>query len=582
MHGSENVREPGTAGGGWYLPAEESPLLLLSVLLLAGVTGGLAAKYLRVPTVTGNILAGVCIGPTFLNLFPNVEMAVALRPLSTFAMGLIAVSVGSQLSYRRLHNALGRIVSITTGETLVSVGLVTVCAHWIGLSWPAAFVLGCVSAATAPATTIAIVREARAKGPFVKTLLSVVALDNIVCIVLFAFASTLLADYYAAGERFPDFLWPVLHTAWQLGGSLALGTGLAAACDRLCRSAHAHQFSIFFVTLLLADGVSEALDLSPLLTGLIVGIYLGNGSPETERTTRNLEPIEPLLYVSFFTIAGASLHFDQLVDAGVLCAVYLVARFGGKILGATLGGRLATRSSRIWSNVGLGLVPQAGVAIGLVVLLEGDTAIPAEVSGLIGALVLGAVTVNEIVGPLFTRLALSRAGEVGKDRRRLIEFLQEEYIWVGLEAKDKWEALDKLVDFHARSHRLSPRQREYLRETVRSREEEMSTAIGHGAAIPHGRLASGERIEGVLAISREGIDFEAPDRESVQIVVLVATPPEHEAEHLQILAALARMNSDDRVRSRLIAALNANDAWEVIEGEETPDYNTYLDEEENA
>ena len=483
-----------------YMPSEMGPLLVLSVILIAGITGGALARRLRVPGITGQILAGALIGPAGFDFFSGHELTEDLQPLSTFAMGLITVAVGSQLSYRRIHNAIRRIVSIALGEVIGTVICVTLIIWLITRDWNLAFVLGAIGAATAPATTVALVRETRSKGPFVKTLLSVVALDNMLCIVLFAFASTLLADYGSAEAASRSMLWPLFHTLWQFGGSLLLGITLGAITEKMVHQPKVHDFSVMFIAILLSVGISELFDLSPLLTGLFYGMYLGNASEEAARQTRSLEPLELLLFICFFTLAGASLHLEDLAGVGVLCGAYILARMLGKWLGASVGGILSRSSRRIWPNIGLGLMPQAGVAIGLVVFLRGNPNVDPEVSSLISTLILSAVTINEIVGPFFTRMALSRAKETGKDKRRLMEFLQEEFILVGMKPTDKWQAIHTLSDFYARTHHLSNDQRNVLHRTVEERERDFSTAIGLGAAIPHGRVDDGARVNGVLGI----------------------------------------------------------------------------------
>ncbi len=560
-----------------YLPSPGGmgPLLTLSFILMAGLAGGWVARRLRVPGITGNILAGVLIAP----LFQGVDIAHELQPLSRFAMGLVTVSVGSHLSYRRIHNALRRILAMALLEVVGAVLLVTLATRLLGAGWFTAFMLGCIAAATAPATTVALIREMRAKGTFVKTLLTIVALDNMLCIMLFAFASMLMAGYYASPE---DAMGPgvaLLHTGWQFGGSLLLGLGLGAITERMVHRKNVHDFSAVFIVILLSVGLSEFLGFNFLLTSLFFGLYLGNASEEAMRQTQALEPLELLLFICFFTLAGASLHLDSVGEAGMLCAVYLVARFAGKALGACLGGVLTRTSRRIWLSAGLGLVPQAGVAIGLVVVLRGDIRIPEELSVLISTVVLAAVTINEIIGPLFTRTALARSREVNKDRRRLIEFLQEEYILMNLQAEDKWEALRKVTDFYMRTHHVSPKLKDTLYATIEERERELSTAIGKGAAIPHGRIESGSGIRGVLAICPAGVDFHALDNQPVHIIMLVVTPKGYEKEHLEVMASLAQMVSDERIRTRLLAAIDANDAWEVIEGEDARDYNYFLEDE---
>ncbi len=553
------------------------PLLVFSIIILTGTAGGWLARSLRIPGITGNILAGVLLGST---VFHNVDAVVLLQPLSIFAMGLIAASVGGQLSYRRVHNALRRIVAIAVLEAVFGAVLVTLAIGLLYGDWPTAALLGSIAAATAPATTLALIRENRAKGTFVKTLLGAVALDNILCIMFFAFVATVVADFFAGQEAGLEFKGALLHTGVQLLGSLMIGIGLGYITERLVHHPRFHNFSTLFVAILLTSGVSSYIGLSPLLTALFFGVYLGNSSKEAEEQLNALEPIELLLYTCFFTLAGVSIHLGSLWTVGPMCLVYVIARFAGKAVGTAIGGVLSRSSRRIWTNISIGLVPQAGMAIGLVVLLEGDSRIPLGTSTLVATVVLAAVTINEIIGPFFTRAALKRAKEAGLDRPRLMEFMQEEFIVTNLHANDKWELLRKLTDFFVRTHNLPPDQRNTIYETVEKRERDMSTAIGQGTAIPHGRVEAGTAVQGVLGICREGVDFDAPDGQPVKLVMLIVTPKEHEQRHLEVMAGLASLLSNEVVRERLIAAIDANDAWEIIESEEGRSYNYFLEEAE--
>ncbi len=551
------------------------PLMVLSVIALGGAAGGWVARRLHVPGITGNIVAGAILGYT---VFKGIDPAKELQPLSSFAMALIAASVGGQLSYRRIHNALRRILTIAVMEGLCTATLVTFATRFLlGVDWPTAALLGCIAVATAPATTVAIVRENRAKGTFVKTLLAVVAVDNIICIMLFAFVQTLVADYYDP-ETSLGLMRAVLDTGVQLVGSVAVGFGLGAVTERLVRHPKAHNFSATFMAILVGAGLSSFVGLSPPLTALFFGMYLGNRSKEAQEQLQELEPLELLLYICFFTLAGAGLHLESLAPVGFLCVAYVVIRVVGKGIGASLGGIMARSSRRIWANMPLALAPQAGLAIGLVVLLEGGANTPEEVelASLVGAIVLAAVTINEIIGPFLTRASLKRAKEADLDRPRLIEFLQEEFILADLRAKDKWEALRKLTDFYVRTHAIGPDGQEALYASIEERERDVTTAIGRGAAIPHGRVESGSAIQGVLGICREGVDFHAPDQQPVRLIMLIVTPKEHEQRHLEVLGSLAAMVSDDRIRDRLVAAIDANDAWEIIEDEETREFNYFL------
>jgi len=187
------------------------------------------------------------------------------------------------------------------------------------------------------------------------------------------------------------------------------------------------------------------------------------------------------------------------------------------------------------------------------------------------------VTINEIVGPFFTKAALLRSKEAGRDRQRLVEFLAEEFITVDLQALDKWDAIRQMVAFLMRTHRVEHVSQEELYQSVAEREKEISTALGHGIAIPHGRIPKGPAIQGVMAICRDGVDFDAPDGELVKLLMLIVTPEDQKDMHLKVLASLSSMVADEAIRTRIIAAISPEDALEVIESEEARGYNDFLE-----
>lgn len=554
------------------------PLLILALILIAGIAGGAIARRLRVPAITGNILAGALLG---LTLFRNVDITSALAPLSGFAVSLIAITAGGHFSYRRMHTAMRRILLISILQVAGALVLCLILLIPLGVEPAMAMMLAVLATSSSPATIVAIVREMRAKGPAVKTLLASVSMDSSICILLFAIVEgALVARLDPDLTQVQGLFAGLQESLWHLVGSGLLGLALGALASWVASHSRFHGFSFMLVAVLLATGVSTWMGLSPLLTSLFFGAFLANTTVANEQQLEALEPIEPMLYTAFFTIAGVSLHLDTLIEGGLLFVMYVIARAVGKGLGAYLGAVLSGTSPRIRDSIPFAFVPQAGVALGLVVVLQTETQIPEEFSTVIVTLVLASVTINEIIGPSMTRWSLLRAKEAGLDRARLVEFLQEEFVLVGLEARDKWEALDKLVDFYALTHRISMRDRNMIFDTIKRREEEASTALGHEAALPHGWVEHGPAIQGVLAVAPEGIEW-GPDGQRVKLIVLIVTPREQEDRHLEVLAALSAMVTNDRLRNRLISAADANDAWEALESKESRDLNYFLEGDED-
>jgi mannitol/fructose-specific phosphotransferase system IIA component (Ntr-type) len=286
---------------------------------------------------------------------------------------------------------------------------------------------------------------------------------------------------------------------------------------------------------------------------------------------------EPTILAIFFTLAGMHLTTEHLATIGTIAMVYFAARFSGKLMAANLAMRLAGATERVRRNLGLALVPQAGVAVGLVIVIQNDPH-HQHLAGLFSAVVLTVVAINEIIGPLMTRHALSRAGEVGRDHLRLIDFLQEENIVTEFHSETKQEAIEKLVDLLLRSHSLHGVDRSALLESVLNREVQASTCLGGGLAVPHGLLPAGFPMVGVMALSREGLDFDTPDERPIHCMVLLGTSPDERDRHLQVLAALARtIGIDAAFQDQLFNAKSAAHACEILHGEESEDFNYFLE-----
>lgn len=554
------------------------PLLLLAIVLLSGSLFGALARRLGLPGITGQIIGGILIGGVGLDLFSEQSIA-GLEPLTEIALGLIAVTVGAHLHIGRLSNAVRRLSYLLIAESTITPLIVFGACYGLGgASFELALLFGAVSIATAPATIVALVRETRSKGVFVKTLIAAVALNNTACIVVFEVCRALIGTEFSLGS---DALLDTDGAVVQLIGPALLGAFAAIALDRVTRLALGPErlATAAVVALVLTSGLATSLGISPMLACLILGAVQTNITHSRSHLVDSVfDNFEPAILTVFFTLAGMHLSFDHLEHAGILVLLYFVARFGGKLLAADLALRVARATERVRKNLGLALVPQAGVAVGLVLLIQEDPRF-AEVSGLFAAVVLTVVTVNEIVGPVLTRIALTRAGEIGRDRLRLIDFLQEEQILTDFTAPTKEAAISRLVDHMLRTHGLRGVDRQALLASVLERESQGSTCLGGGLAVPHGILPEGEAMVGVMALSRDGLDFESPDGRPVHCMVLLGTAPEERDRHLQVLAALARTVGSDRAfQDQLFDSQSPAHAYELLHGEESEDFNYFIED----
>lgn len=558
------------------------PLLTLAVVVVAGVVFGALARAVRLPGVTGQIVVGVAMGASGLHLFDHHAIE-ALQPVTHFALGLMAVTIGSHLSLKKLRGAGRRLAWLLLAESIVTPVLVFGAMVAIpGIEWTSALLLAALAVSTAPVTIVAVVKETRSKGVFVKTLVAAVALNNMACILLFELARAVAGvELDDSGTRTlsEGFLSPLQ----QLIKAFALGGGAAVLLNVVGRFVMKPELftTAGAVAILLTSGLSEYFGVSPLLSCMFLGMIQANTTTRDRLADRVFANFEPAILAVFFTLAGMHLNFEEAGRAGIAAIVFFGVRGLGKVLACNIALRVAQATTRVRNWLGVALLPQAGIAIGLVILLQNDPVFQAqgELLDLFVAIVLTVVTMNEVFGPVATRHALKKAGDLGKDRTRLIDFLQEENIVLGLRAFTKQEAIERLVDDLIRSHHLENIDRATLLQSVLDREAQASTCLGGGLAVPHCILPEGHPMVGVMGLSERGMTFPTPDDQPVHCMVLLGTSPGERNRHLQVLAALAKtIGRDPTFQERLFAAGTPAHAYEILHGEESEDFNYFLED----
>ena len=558
------------------------PLLTLALILAAGMASGQLAIRVGLPSVTGQILAGILLGPAVLHAFDHGQL-LALQPVTDFALGLIAVTVGSHLHLFRILVARRRLILLLLFESVVTPLIVLLVLQGIfGPGWVVAAILAALAVETAPATVLALVREAKAKGVFVRTLLAAVALNNIATLCLFEVAhSTGTSVLQRGSASVTDAVsGPLFAVLGSVAIGAAVGLALIVTTRQVVRSDHLTTASL--VAILLTVGSASQLGLSSLLACLVLGLVLANVTPDKEEIgDRVFKNFEGAILAVFFTVAGAEVDFGYLASAGLIAVGLVGARIVGKLTSAKLAMRAADAPQSLQRYLGWALIPQAGLSVGLLLSLNDDETF-AEVRPLLLAVGLTSVLINELIGPITTRFALRRSGDAGKDRARLIDFLHEENITTSLRGQTLPDAMHELTQLLWKTHRLNPEHRTQFLESVNALERRASSYLGDGLSIPHGELADGTGIVGVMGISREGIPSEE-DGERVHCVVLLATPSGQRDHHLEVLAAFARAIGLDRnIRHQLYEAQSPAHAHLLLHAEDAEDFNYFLDEPPDA
>jgi Kef-type K+ transport system membrane component KefB len=288
----------------------------------------------------------------------------------------------------------------------------------IGEPWPVALLLGIIAMETAAASTLMVMRESNTAGPLTDTLTALIAINNILTLVAFALLAAALdlrqgrLEGVPTGELLYTSLFPLL---WQLAGSAALGflSGLRLSFWANHAVEYGEALMLLVGCILLTVGAADILDLSPLVASLAVGATMVNLSGSSRKLLAALGRTDPPLYAIFFVIAGADLNLVLLPSLGLLGIIYIVGRAVGKVAGACYAARRLGAEPAVQRYLGPAMLAQAGLAIGL--LLAVNQRFP-DLAPTVSTVVLAAVAVFEVIGPVGARLALVRSGEAGRQQ----------------------------------------------------------------------------------------------------------------------------------------------------------------------
>lgn len=387
---------------------EFGALLSAAVILLTGLIVGKLAGYIHLPTVTGYLLGGLLIGPSLLGIL-SVENVQSMGIISEIALAFIAFSIGLSFKMSYLKRLGMTPVVIAFFEAFTAVILVQIALFIAGYDLPFVIVLGSIAAATAPASTVLVIKEYKAKGPVTDTLLSVVALDDAIALVLFGFATAIaqtLIDPIGSNSLFLSILNPFK----EIGLALLLGAIAGVIMKLLLNyfTTRGGRLSILVAGVFLTSGLATQFGVSELLACMLAGLVLTNTSIEANLMGEMSDYITPPIYTMFFVLSGAQLQLSIIPTIGVMGIIYIIFRVIGKLSGAYTGAKIMKAPDNVRKYLGPMLIPQAGVAIGLTKVAE--RVLPTH-AGEITAVILVGTLVYEFIGPIATKIALEKAGE---------------------------------------------------------------------------------------------------------------------------------------------------------------------------
>ena len=383
-------------------------LTYIAIMLGTALFAGKIVKQLKLPNVTGYLVIGLLIGPNCLKILTD-ELIASMSLITEFALGCIAFSIGAEFKISFLKRVGKAPIIIGVLEGLGAVVVVDTIMLLLGYDVTFSLAMGAIASATAAASTLMIVKQYKSKGPVTNTLLPVVALDDAVALV--AFGVSMAAANVISSHGTAPIGKLLLHPLKEIGGGLLFGFVLGIIMVYLVKlyTGRGNRLAVTIMMICVCVGISDMVGFSSLLACMMLSMVFVNMSKFRDKIYEPLERITPPIYMMFFIVSGASLDIKIMASVGLVGVIYVVGRVIGKALGAALGAKISNAPKTVRKWLGLTLVPQEGVAIGLAT--SAAATLP-EYGATIRTIVLCGVVVYELVGPIITKTALKKAGEI--------------------------------------------------------------------------------------------------------------------------------------------------------------------------
>ncbi|MBN2297963.1 MAG: cation:proton antiporter [Deltaproteobacteria bacterium] len=402
--------------------------LVFGCLVLFGFLLGEVAEWIRLPKITGYILAGIVLRPVFDWLQPGM-IVPGSRVITDIALSFITFTIGGSLLYPQVRKLGKTILSITVLAAeipflLVFAGLMILCPLGLsrdcvlsGMIIPFSLLMGSLASPTDPSAPLAVIHEYGARGEVTSTIMGIAALDDVLAIVNFSFA-VVIAQIMLEHTHAPVISFFV-HPVYAVFGAVILGIVFGVLFNLITPLLGRETEGAFIVLILgmltMCFGIAKIANVEEMLATMAMGVVVVNCNPSQEKVFRILDRyVDELVFVLFFTLSGMFLDFGVLSQSLLFVGMFMVLRAAGKIAGTVLGARLTRASAKIRRYTAGGLLPQGGIVIGMALLIQENPAFDAF-SGTLMGVIIGATVLHELFGPVIARISLQRAGEIGKD-----------------------------------------------------------------------------------------------------------------------------------------------------------------------
>ncbi|MDI3547268.1 MAG: hypothetical protein PWR10_920 [Halanaerobiales bacterium] len=409
----------------WFITYQVSNkvIYVVGLLMILALLIVLLAKKIKIPIVVGYVFLGILLSINIVELAPFMTpeqkkwyafTVDSFDYIAHIALAFIAFTIGSELSVRVLKRLGKTIVYVVILEATGAFLLVTLAVLALGKPMYLALLLGAIASATAPAATVMVLREYKAEGILTSMILAVVGIDDAIALIIFSLVEP-VALLQFSGESNIAFAHILFEPLTEIIGSLVIGLLIGFLSQKFMATIDDKTKKILTLVSTVVGGsaLSILFNLSPLITNMAVGFAYRNFARKNLGIGEYMDTLTTPLYAMFFILAGTEIRFNSVFSFTflTLAFAYLFARMAGKISGASLGAYLGKAPEKIKKYIGLGLLPQSGVAIALAYTVQKDFATAPEVGVLVFNILLFTATLTEVFGPFATRYAIFKAGE---------------------------------------------------------------------------------------------------------------------------------------------------------------------------
>jgi Kef-type K+ transport system membrane component KefB len=379
----------------------------VSLLLILGFIFGKVLRKIGLTQILAYIFAGILLGPIIKYHFPSFFDS----SITALTLSLVAYTVGLSFSFDFLRKVGKKMIIILVVEVVVTSMVVFTFVYLLTRNLPLSIILGSLAPATAPAGTLAVIRDMKAKGLLTDIAIAVVGLDDAAGIIIYSFG-IIFTKALLGGQT--NITYFVLHPLWEIFGAVALGIVIGMFFAYVTNRMYLSKDNVFIVTLgvvVLAWGVASLIGVSSILTCMIIGTVMINfGSAISDISSQSIDVIMSPIFILFFGAIGTQINFSSFLSSWATVIFYCMGRTVGKITGCSLGGILSHSEPKITKYLGVALLNQAGVAVGLAFLAAQELS-AYNLGGLIMTLMATTTAVFQILSPLGTQYALRKSGE---------------------------------------------------------------------------------------------------------------------------------------------------------------------------